>query len=212
MEAQEIWKPVVGYEGFYEVSDFGRVKSLPRKGAKGGMLKPYPNEQGYLKIDLYKNGKKRIHKVHQLIMRAFVGECPDGYEVDHYDWNPKNNSLGNLSYQPKEVNRARHSPEGQKNIYEAVKKRAADPEWRKNHAEAMKKLAQDPEWLRKNAEAVRKARSKPVDQFTLDGQFVKRWPSTREAARELGLTPANICHCLNGEQHTAGGYIWRFAD
>ena len=195
MEAQEIWKPVVGYEDLYEVSNLGRVKSLNyNHSGKEGMLKPSHDGDGYLRVKLCKNGEESTRRVHILVMRAFVGKCPDGHEIDHYDWNRKNNRLENLSYQPKGVNRARRSPE-----------------WYKTTAEAAKKLHQDPEWQKNNAEAVRKARCKPVDQYTLDGAFVKTWSSTREAARELGLTPANICHCLNGEQHTAGGFIWRFA-
>lgn len=195
MENQEEWKPVEGYEGFYEVSDLGRVKSLPRKWAKGGILKPVPKKKGgYLKVGLCKNGKQETCLVHQLVMEAFVGRCPDGYEVDHYDWNPSNNKLENLSYQPKGVNRARHSPEGLQNI-----------------SEAAKKLHQDQEYLKKIAEATRKACCKPVDQFTLDGTFVKRWSSASEAARELGVYKQNISTCCQGKRHIVGGYIWRYA-
>lgn len=175
---QEIWKPVVGYEDFYEVSNFGRVKSLPRKWAKGGMLKPSPVGHGYLRVCLCKNGKRERVKVHQLVMEAFVGRCPAGYEVDHIDWNPSNNRLDNLRYLPAEENNSRKSPE----------------------------------WYKNTAEAIRRTKSKPVDQFTLDGQFVKRWSSTRETARELGLKQPGISRCCNGKRKTAGGFIWRFAD
>ena len=229
METQEEWRPVVGYESLYEVSNLGRVKSLPRKWAKGGILKPTPAKKGgYMYIDLRKNGKRELCKVHQLVMRAFVGECPDGHEVDHYDWNPSNNRLDNLSYQPKEVNRARKSPEGLQNISEAAKKRSKnpewqrknaegakkrsqDPEWRRKNAEAAKRRAQDPEWKKKHAEATRKACCKPVDQFTLDEIFVKSWESASDAARELGLCQSCISECCRGNQHTAGGFVWRYA-
>lgn len=108
---QEEWKPVVGYEGLYEVSDWGRVKSLNYNNTgKEGIMKTRPNGGGYLQIDLYKNGKKETRKVHILVMRAFVGRCPDGYEVDHYDWNPKNNRLDNLRYIQANDNAGRKSP------------------------------------------------------------------------------------------------------
>ena len=196
MEKQEEWKPVVGYEDFYEVSDLGRVKSLNyRNTGKEGFLKPTPAKiGGYLQVGLCKNGNQETCRVHILVMRAFVGECPAGYEVDHYDWNPMNNMLENLSYQPKGVNRARRSPE-----------------WEKNQAEAMKKLAQDPEWLKNHADAVRKARCKPVDQFTLDGQFIKRWPSATKAAKELGLKQPNISSYCKGRKKTIGGFKWQYA-
>lgn len=229
-EQEELWRPVVGYEELYEVSNWGRVRSQSRRGTKGGILKPTPAKNGgYLQIGLFKKGKQETCQVHQLVMQAFVGRCPDGYETDHYDWKPENNKLENLSYQPKEVNRARHSPEWLNNTAEAAKKRAQDPEWRKNNAEALKKLHQDQEWRKKvregvkkrsqnqewqknHAEAVRKARSKPVDQFTLDGVFIKRWTSASEAERKLGFNNRTISACCNGRQKTAGGFIWKFAE
>ena len=177
MEKQEIWKPVIGYEGLYEVSDMGRVRSLPRFGTKGGILKPAPNGTGYLCVGLCKNGEQETCKVHILVMQAFIGECPDGCEVDHYDWNPRNNRLDNLSYQLKGVNRARRSPE----------------------------------WLQNVSEATRKANSKPVNQYTLDGEYVKTWTSTMEAARELGFSRGNISECCSGKRKKASGFIWKFA-
>ena len=176
---KETWKPVVGYEGLYEVSDWGRVKSLNfNNTGKEGMLKPNPNGKGYLCVGLCNNGNQETCKVHILVMRAFVGECPEGYEVDHYDWNPENNMLENLSYQPKGINRARRSPE-----------------WKKNQAEA-----------------VRKTLSKPVNQYTLDGEYVKTWESATDAARELGLSQGHISSCCNGKRENAGGFIWKLKE
>lgn len=243
---QEIWKPVVNYEGLYEVSNLGRVKSVPRKGTKGGMLRLLPDDKGYLRVNPCKNGKQEPCLVHILVMRAFVGECPEGYEVDHYDWNPSNNRLENLSYQLKGVNRARRSPEWKKNQAEAMQKLAQDPEWQKkrtetnrrlaqnpewlqNVAEAAKKRAADPEWLRKNAEqrekmykdtewrrktaeATRKACCKPVNQYTLDGEYVKTWESAADASRELVVNRQKISACCNGKRKKTGGYIWRYAE
>lgn len=191
MRTQEEWRPVVGYEGLYMVSDLGRVKSVPRKWAKGGILKPAPDRRGYLRVDLSKNGKKETCRVHILVMRAFKGKCPTGHEVDHINFKRDDNRLSNLSYQPKEVNRGRHCPEW------LVK---------------MQKLSQDPEWLRKNAEAAKRTKSKPVDQFTLDGKFVKRWPSATDAARELGISKCHISSCCNGKRKSAGGYIWKLKE
>lgn len=187
MEKQEIWKPVVGYEDFYEVSNLGRVKSLHR--GKERILKP-SSERGYFRVDLSKNGKKEHCQVHQLVMESFVGRCPDGCEVDHIDWNPENNMLDNLRYIPKKENSGRHSEEWRN----AVIKRSQNQEWRKNQTEA-----------------VRKANSKPIDQFTLDGLFVKTWESAREIERELGLAKSNFSKCCKGKRKTAGGFIWRFA-
>ena len=142
-------------------------------------------------------------------MRAFVGKCPDGYEVDHENWNIVDNRLENLSYQPKELNRGRHSPEWQKNQSEAMKKLTQDPEWQRKNSEAVKKRSQDPEYLRKNAEAVRKALCKRVKQYSLDGEYIKTWTSIVEAARELGIDNSAIGKCCKGKYKSAGGYLWR---
>lgn len=223
---QEEWRPVVGYEDFYEVSDMGRVKSVPRKGTKGGILKPGPDGGGYLHVDLSKNGEKESFLVHILVMRAFVGKCHDGHEIDHLDGNPKNNRLTNLDAKThkenmqnpitkkrqKEASKKRsQDPEWLKNVSEAAKKRSQDPEWLRKNAEQREKMHQDPEWRKKQAEATRKARCKPVDQFTTDGQFVKRWPGAREAARKLGVNNRNISECCKGKRKTAGGFIWKFS-
>lgn len=109
----EQWKPVVGYEGFYEVSDLGRVKSLERtcktahgKGwrtVKGRMLYIHTDRRGYQTVQLC-NVEKVTHLIHRLVMAAFVGRCPDGMEVCHGDGNPRNNQLSNLRYDTHENN------------------------------------------------------------------------------------------------------------
>lgn len=206
----EFWKDINDYEGLYMVSNLGRVKSLNyRNTGKEGMRALVPDCDGYLHVKLHKNGEKSMHQVHRLVMRAFVGECPAGYEVDHIDWNPSNNRLSNLSYQPKEENRARHSPEWQQKNAEKNKKLAQDQEWRKNVTKILQNKT--PEWRKNNAEAIRKRCCKPVDQYTLDGKFVKRWPSVKDAARELGLKQQSISQCCNGTRKTTGGFKWQHA-
>lgn len=194
MEKQEEWRPVVGYEGFYEVSNWGRVRSQSRRGTKGVILKPIPEDKGYLRVKLYKNGEKSMRRVHILVMRAFVGECPDEFEIDHIDWNPENNMLGNLRYLPAKENASRKSPE-----------------WYKNNAAQREKMYQDPQWKKNQTEAVRKAFCKPIDQYTLDGTFVKTWSSAREIEREFGISNGNISECCKGKRKTAGGFIWKYA-
>ena len=60
--------------------------------------------------------------------------------------------------------------------------------------------------------ALSEAHSKKVIQFTKSGEFIREWPSTREAGRELGITNSHICGCCNGKLKSAGGYIWRYAE
>ena len=102
----EIWKDVPNYEGYYQVSDLGRVKSLSRtiwKGKsystyKGIMLKQLIGTTGYYFVNLSKNQKSKIIKVHQLVTIVFLGHKPCGYKivVDHINNNRLDNRLKNL--------------------------------------------------------------------------------------------------------------------
>ena len=106
----ENWLPVVGYEGLYEVSDLGRVRSLPRrvvmpegsifgeKTIKGMLLKQCNNSRGYKIVTLCRDGVKKTAPIHKLVMLCFVGPNPSGLMVLHRDGNPINTILRNLRY------------------------------------------------------------------------------------------------------------------
>lgn len=96
----EEWRPVVGYEGIYEVSNFGRVKRIAPhsvRGNAGTFLKP--KEGPYLRVTLFRDGGNRqCHSIHVLVAAAFIGPRPDGYLVDHVDENKRNNRADNMQY------------------------------------------------------------------------------------------------------------------
>lgn len=98
----ESWLPVPGYEGFYEVSDLGRVKSLPRQTAKGFyggcILKGGVAKSGHIFVSLCKRGYSRRWAVHQLVALAFIGPRPQGYETRHLNDIPSDNCVVNLAY------------------------------------------------------------------------------------------------------------------
>ena len=92
---KEQWKPIEGYEN-YQVSTYGRVKSLGNsKSRKEKLLKPGKNK-GYLHVALWKNGVKERFYIHRLVYSAFVGDIPDGMDINHLDENKENNHLENL--------------------------------------------------------------------------------------------------------------------
>lgn len=93
---KEIWKDILGYEGLYQVSNFGRVKSL--KFGKERILKPGINKYGYLHVVLSKNNKQKNFYVHRLVAEAFISN-PHNYPcVNHKDENPLNNNVENLEW------------------------------------------------------------------------------------------------------------------
>lgn len=104
----EEWKAIAGYETRYEVSNLGRVKSLPRIELRsdgrtfqhpGGLLKPSVAKQsGHVRVNLRKGGKAVTAWVHQLVATAFISPRPTGLEVCHDDGVPSNNLIGNLRW------------------------------------------------------------------------------------------------------------------
>ena len=111
----EQWRAVPGYEGFYEVSDHGRVRSLDRtvvtkagwaQRCLGKVLSPAINKLGYQHVNLSKENKQRSQNVHALVAEAFLGPRPEGYDVCHNDGNPKNNHVDNLRYDTRARNMA----------------------------------------------------------------------------------------------------------
>ena len=97
----ETWKPVIGYEGFYEVSDLGNVRSLARTTTKGKVLKQYCNPRnGYMYISLCKHNEKKQKRVHIAVMEAFTDFRSHGFNaeavIDHLDGDKQNNCIENL--------------------------------------------------------------------------------------------------------------------
>lgn len=102
----EIWKDISGYEGYYQVSNLGRVRSCDRwvnnkvgvRLISGRLLKPWKNEKGYFYIDLVKDSDRRKFKVHRLVAFAFVDGYFEGSQVNHIDGVKSNNNASNLEF------------------------------------------------------------------------------------------------------------------
>ncbi len=107
----EQWKTISGFEESYEVSSFGRVRSLDRivksysptsqwqkRKLQGRILRPKINSYGYYSVFLRRNNKPYENKVHLLVLNAFVGKRPVGFHSRHLDGNRLNNNIGNLVY------------------------------------------------------------------------------------------------------------------
>lgn len=96
---EEEWRDIAGYEGLYQVSNLGRVKSLNyRHTGKGKILKPDKNKYGYLQVTLYKNGKYNRRFVHRLVARMFIPNHKNLPQINHKDENKENNRIDNLEW------------------------------------------------------------------------------------------------------------------
>jgi hypothetical protein len=112
------WKPVAGYEGYYEVSDCGLVRSVSRdikqmnNGTlcihryKGRVLKPSPGKYGHLRVTLQRCGESEVLLVHRLVLETFAGDCPAGMECCHRNGHPGDNRLSNLRWDTHKENHA----------------------------------------------------------------------------------------------------------
>ena len=98
------WKPVKGYEGLYEVSNLGEVKSYHHC-KEGKLLSPGKSSDGYFFVDLYKNGIKKPIRINRLVYSTFVGDIPDRLEVNHLDENRENNRVDNLNLMTSKENK-----------------------------------------------------------------------------------------------------------
>ena len=225
----EEWRDIKGYEGLYQVSDWGRVKSLDhyilgrnQYGAEFKILK-----KGKIK-KIFKHCTSRYyftslcHKskdVHKLVAEAFI-ENPNGKPcVGHEDCNSENNAAWNLYWCTHEENnnhpitRERMS-EGQKRFISnggvpSFKGKHHTKESKKKISEALKgKLAGENNPMY----GVRVEKSlKPVEQYTLEGEYIRTFDCVKDAAEAVKCSPTNISACCRGKTKTIKGYIWKYA-
>lgn len=181
----EIWKPVVGYEGLYEVSNTGEVRSLFRYKK---LLKPTVARNGYCAVELFKNKKRKHILVHRLVALAFIPNPDNLPMVNHKDETRDNNCVENLEWCTAKYNM---------NFGTLQRRRCSHTDYKKEiYAEN----------ARKNGKKV----CKPVSQFTKSGDFLHSYESGKEAHRKTGVSHSHILECCAGKVKTAGGYVWKY--
>ena len=202
---EEIWRDVVGYEGLYMVSNYGKVMSLNYcKRGYAKLLTPKVNRSGRLWVNLYKNGVNKPFLIHRLVGTAFIPN-PDGLpQINHKDENPKNNHVGNLEWCDNLYN-ARYSFERhpERKIANLRKKYQTayliGDEWHGMHAKFGQPWKNGP----KN--------KKPVVQYTKDMIETKTWKSISVVVKETGWRYSSIKECCEGKRKTAYGFKWQYA-
>lgn len=189
----ENWKPVVGYEGRYEVSDLGRVRSLGRIYANGSyegywkeriaIIAPFTTTDGYHRLCLATKGfeKGKKYPVHVLVAKAFVHnpEPTTKIQVNHIDGVKKNNTAGNLEWMTCSENNLHAFRTG----------------------------------LNKARKGVDNTLSKQILQYDLNGLLLREWGSIKQIQTELGYDRKSIGTCcrLHPKLYKQPyGFIWRF--
>lgn len=178
----EVWKPIIGYEGLYEISNLGRVKSL--KGVR--ILKNSTQKVGYETVGLRKNNQTKVFYIHRLVAEAYIPNIENKPFIDHINRDKTDNRVENLRWvtQKENINNPLT-----KNIWGYTHNKNVSRLRGENHPNARK-----------------------IQQFTKDGVFIEEWGAAIEAANKLGFKYAScITACCRGKGNTAYGFIWKYA-
>lgn len=197
---KEIWEDVVGYEGYYQVSNLARVKSLARKLKSNGNLKyvgdlasldktyikpekilsQNKSKDGYLRCIFSKNGKPKMQSVHRLVAQAFIHNPNNMPVVNHIDEDKTNNLPSNLEWVSVAYN----------NVYGTRIQRVKNSEGFKRNSEKNRK---------------------PLSQYDLNGNLIASFNSLKEAAESNNsYKKSGISNCLVGRNKTYKGYKWEY--
>lgn len=197
---QEIWKDIEDYEGLYQVSNFGRIKSLDKivKGRnnyhlrKGKILIGRNDGGGYLMVALYKNRKRKDIKIHRLVAQAFIPNIENKPEINHIDRNKNNNSDSNLEWVTSKENSIHFIETGATlNFYNNAKKQGLKYGGNKKAMDILKNKL-----------------SKKVKQINPDtSKVIKIWDSSMEIQRKLGIPNQTISRSIK-RKIKAGGFLW----
>ena len=182
---EEEWRDLEGFEGLYQVSNYGRVKSFVRHlgGKPFNYLKPKPDKDGYLQVSLAKNKKPHTKKIHRLVAQAFIPN-PNNYpQVNHKDERKDNNNVDNL-------------------------------EWCTNSYNQRYGTCSERKKLHTDYEKIKASNFKPVLQMK-DGIVIAEYPSATEATKKYrpnAINCANISGVCNGRHKIAYGYEWKYKE
>ncbi len=176
----ELWKTIIGFEGYYEVSNTGKVRSVDRticdkngnpRALKGREMKLTRTKgkdgNGYIVVNLRKLGTSEVSFVHVLVATAFIPNPCHYPMVNHIDGDKTNNDVSNLEWTTYSYN----------NLHALY-----------HH--------------------LRKPRGTPVMQMTEDGDIIEVYASASEAERITGISAKSILQCVNLQIYSAGGFAW----
>ena len=174
----ETWKDIKRYEGLYQVSDCGRIKSLDRyvgykttgkRLIKGAIKVGTITSKGYVKITLFKDGKGTTREIQRIVAETFIDNPCNKEQVNHIDENKLNNNIGNL-------------------------------EWSSPRENTI------------HAKTVLKKGIKRVNQYDMQGHFIKSYPSIKKASECTNIPRCSISNVVCGRRNKAGNYKWKLEE
>lgn len=170
---QEIWKDIKDYEGLYQVSNNGKVKSIKRD----IILKSSSNHKGYLYVILCKNNKSKVGRIHRLVAETFIPNPENKPQVNHINGIKADNNVNNLEWCTNTENL--------------------------KHAFAI--------GLKTNV-GNNNPRTRKINQYNLQGDFIKCWNSIYDIEHTLNFSRSSIWRCCTAKFKQSHGFVWRYAD
>ena len=201
MNQEEVWMPIKSYngkyEGSYEISNYGRVKSVERYVLQGGkqrivkskIKKQVLNTNGYPCVSLCIEKRSRLVAIHRLIAEAFIPNPDNKLCIDHINTNILDYRIENLQWVTHKENS--NNPITKKKLYD------------NSHS----KEAKEKSFLTKKIKGGKTA-PKTVYQFSLEGVFVAEYNSIKEASKITGINSSDISSASLNKKCSAGGYLW----
>lgn len=182
-DKKEIWKPIKGFEGRYEVSNMGRVMSLCYKNTnQKKVMSPSPNLQGYFNLALRKNGKLKRVLVNRLVAETFIPNPENKPQVNHINGCHQDNRVENLEWVT--------AKENMQHAFHVLKRKANTPQLGRF--------------------GILDPASKSVRMMSKDGKELRVFGCIRDAEREMNIRSANITASCRGKRPSAGGFKWEY--
>ena len=187
----EEFKDIKGYEGIYQISNYGRVKNIRKYNAisnqyykREKILKCLINKGNYLKVGLIKDKIKKCCLIHRLVATHFIDNNENNKEINHIDTNKHNNRIDNLEWCSRS-----------ENMKHAFKNNLCNKQM--NHLKD-----------------IINSNKKKVLQYSLNDILIKEWESVAQIEKELGYSHSVIGKCCLNKPHclSAYGYIWKYKE
>lgn len=198
----EEWRDIEGYEGLYQVSNLGRVKSLKSQyGYRKIILKPRKNKYGYFHLQLHNKGNIKDCTIHRLVAQAFIPN-PNNYpQINHKDENKLNNNVSNLEWCTAKYN----TNYGTRNQRSSKSNKGKKRKSRYHTEETKRKM--------KENHADFNGKNNPVARRVINIDTGKVFDTIREASKYYNIKcQGNISEACRGKRNKVGGYNWKYID